>query len=169
LNRKWNGILIEPIPELFDKLIEKNRKAFALNACIAKDKPMIAGFKKGGSLSGREDVMDSKHKDRIKNEYPVDSYLDVPCFSLNTIMKALGVKKIDMFSLDVEGGEFDVLKTIDFKNLDIETFVIEHNARQKSKKEYKEFFEKITFSNNPRSKYEEIRVTGQDSFYLKRY
>jgi len=131
LNRKWQGILIEPIPELFEKIIEKNRKAFALNACIAKDKPMIARFKIGGALSGREDVMDSRHKNRIKNEYPVDSYVNVPCFSLNTVMKALGVNKIDMFSLDVEGGEFEVLKTINFENLDIETFVIEHNTREK--------------------------------------
>ncbi len=123
--------MIEPIPELFEQLIEKNRKAFALNACIAKDKPMIARFKIGGALSGREDVMDSRHKNRIKNEYPVDSYVNVPCFSLNTVMKALGVNKIDMFSLDVEGGEFEVLKTINFKNLDIETFVIEHNTREK--------------------------------------
>jgi len=44
--------LIEPIPELFEKLIEKNRKAFALNACISMDKPMIARFKKGDSLTG---------------------------------------------------------------------------------------------------------------------
>ena len=79
-------------------------------------------------------------------------------------MKALGVQKIDMFSLDVEGGEFDVLKTIDFNKLDIETFVIEHNARQESIKQYKEFFEKIA-----NSKYEEIKITGQDSFYLKKY
>jgi len=132
--------LIGPIPELFEKLIEKNRKAFALNACIARDKPIISRFKIGGPLSGREDVMDSKHKDRIKKEHPVDSYVDVPCFSLNTIMKALGNNKIYMFSLDVEGGELDVLKTIDFENLDIETFVIEHNARSESIKKYGEFF-----------------------------
>jgi len=161
--------LIEPIPELFEQLIEKNRKAFALNACIARDKPIISRFKIGGPLSGREDVMDSKHKDRMKNEYPVDSYVDVPCFSLNTIMKALGINKIDMFSLDVEGGEFDVLKSIDFENLDIETFAIEHNARSESIKKYKEFFEKILFGNNPRAKYDEIKVTYQDSFFHKNY
>jgi len=33
-----------------------------------------------------------------------DSYVDVPFLSLNTIVKALGVKKIDMFSFYVEGG-----------------------------------------------------------------
>jgi len=149
-----------------DKILNNRTEGFFIGKylkCIAKDKPMIARFKIGDSLSVREDVMDFKHKDRIKKEHPVDSYVDLPCFSLNTIMKALGVNKIDMFSLDVKGGELEVLKTIDLKNLDIKTLVIEHHARPESIKEYKEYF------NNTRAKYDEILVTGQDSFYLKRY
>ena len=156
--------MIEPIPQLFQGLIGKHRKAFAINACIANEKPIIARFQIGDALSGRDDAMSEDHKKRLNNENPIELYVTVPCFSLNTIMKALGVQKIDMFSLDVEGGEFDVLKTIDFNKLDIETFVIEHNARQESIKQYKEFFEKIA-----NSKYEEIKITGQDSFYLKKY
>ena len=164
MKRNWSGLLIEPIPQLFQKLVSRNRKAFAINACIANDKPMIARFQIGDALSGRDDAMSEDHKKRLNNENPIELYVTVPCFSLNTILNALGVHKIDMFSLDVEGGELDVLKTIDFNELDIETFVIEHNARQESIKQYKELFQNI--SDN---KYEEIKVTGQDSFYLKIY
>ena len=117
MKRGWKGILIEPIPKLFDRLISKNRKAFAINACIAQRKPMVAKFRLGDSLSGRDDTMDTKHKNRINKNYK-NEFVMVPCFSLNTIMRALEVTKVDMFSLDVEGGEYDVLKTVDFNKLD---------------------------------------------------
>ena len=112
---------------MFNSLINKNRKNFAINACIAHSKPMVAKFRVGGYLSGRDDAMDKNHKQRVKNGFPIVHFVNVPCFSLNTIMNAIGVKKVDMFSLDVEGGEYDVLKTIDFNKLNIDTFVIEHN------------------------------------------
>ena len=130
---------------------------------------MVAKFKVGGALSGRDDAMDEKQMKRFNDETPNSKDILVPCFSLNTIMKALDVQKIDFFSLDVEGGEYDVLKTIDFNHLDIETFVIEHNARKKSIKQYKNLFEKITFKDNPSARYLEIKVTSQDSFFVKNF
>ena len=130
---------------------------------------MVVKFQIGGALSGRKDAMDVAHKKRLKNENPIDREVSVPCFSLNTIMKALGLKKIDFFSLDIEGGEYAVLKTIDFNKLDIETFVIEHNGRSESIKKYREFFKAIRFNDNPRINYNEIKVNGQDTFFIKKY
>ena len=127
---------------------------------------MLAKFRIGDSLSGRENVMDETHKQRLKNENPIDRSVSVPCFSLNTIMKALGVEKIDMFSLDVEGGEYDVLKTIDFNKLDIDTFVIEHNGRQEELRRFRELFKNIEFKNS-KIMYTEIKADFQDIFLLK--
>ena len=95
---------------------------------------MVAKFQIGGSLSGRKDVMNENHKERLEREVPINREISLPCFSLNTIMKALGHNKIDFFSLDIEGVEYDVLKTIDFNQLNIETFAIEHNGRSVKKK-----------------------------------
>ena len=33
--RKWNGVLIEADPTNFQKLLNKNRKAFMINACLS--------------------------------------------------------------------------------------------------------------------------------------
>ena len=41
-------------------------------------------------------------------------------------MLALNRTTIDFFSLDVEGAELQVLKTIDFKKLNIRTLTVEH-------------------------------------------
>ena len=168
LNRGWKGLLIEPIPEVYSMIIGKNRKTFSINACIAESKPKVVKFQIGASLSGRDGAMNEQHKKRLKNENPINRVIDVPCFSLNTVMKALGVKKIDMFSLDVgEGGEYDFLKTIDFNKLDIETFLIKHNDFPKELKRVRELFEHEIKLNDPRRKYSEIKKNGQDIFFLK--
>ena len=64
---------------------------------------------------------------------------------LHFVHQALDVNKVDMFSLDVEGGEFDVLHTIDFNKIDIDTFVIEHGGRLKR---FREFFQNIKFNDS---------------------
>jgi len=43
--RNYTGILIEPVPTIFEKLLTKNRKLHKINACIAKDKPSVQQFR----------------------------------------------------------------------------------------------------------------------------
>lgn len=50
--------------------------------------------------------------------------LKLQCIPLTTILLALGVKHVDYFSLDIEGRELDVLKTIDFETYDITVMII---------------------------------------------
>jgi hypothetical protein len=106
MNRNWSGILIEPFRSNFNVLLDKKRRAFALNACLS-EKLMIGKFLGfANSLSGLEASMSESHKIRAKKENEESGagvYAFVPCFSLVTILKAINVKKVDYFSLDVEG------------------------------------------------------------------
>ena len=45
--------------------------------------------------------------------------VDVQCFPLISFLTALNVTTVDYFSLDVEGAEFDVLRTIPWEKVDI--------------------------------------------------
>ena len=47
------------------------------------------------------------------------------CFPLYSILAAIGVFHVDFFSLDVEGAELPILRTIPFDKVDIDSFVIE--------------------------------------------
>lgn len=51
----------------------------------------------------------------------------VPCFTLQTLMLALNRTHIDYLSLDVEGLELEVLKTIPFQKLTITAITVEYN------------------------------------------
>ena len=134
LKRNWTGILIEPIPSFYLKLVSKKRCVYAINACIAGKKPTLSKFRLGGGLTGRlSEMRPEQHEkiDRVYDDVPV--YVNVPCFSLNTILKAINVTQIDYFSLDIEGGEVNVLQNLDFKSLNIKAFSIEYNRVEELK------------------------------------
>jgi hypothetical protein len=46
-------------------------------------------------------------------------YVDVQCFPFFTLLLALNKTTIDYLSLDIEGSELDVLRTVPFGKLDI--------------------------------------------------
>ena len=48
-----------------------------------------------------------------------DRFVDQICFPLFGVLKAMNVTKVDYFSLDVEGNEMDILRTIPFDDVDI--------------------------------------------------
>ena len=65
------------------------------------------------------------------------------CFSLYSILKAVGVVNVDFLSLDIEGGEFSVMKSIlnncsDFK-FNIATIETIHMGMPASKASFMEF------------------------------
>lgn len=157
----FKGILIEPVPSFFKNIVSKNRNAYILNACIARDKPIISKFRIYRMLTGRFKEMNVKHQKRIDKESrkSMSKLGYFPCFSLKTIMKALNVSHVDYFSLDVEGGELDVLKSLNFNELDITTFSIEHN-------DYNETKEEIT-SLMERNGYTTEKLDEQDGYYKK--
>ena len=52
--------------------------------------------------------------------------LDTYCFPLYSMMLALNRTRIDYFSLDVEGVELEILRTIPFDKLDIAVLSVEY-------------------------------------------
>lgn len=89
----------------------------------------MAKFKVFNAFSGRENEMSDLIAVKLKYSFldyrTPEQIAFIPCFSLNTIMRALNRTRVDYFSLDVEGGELTVLKSFDFENLDIRSFSIE--------------------------------------------
>ena len=62
-----------------------------------------------------------------KGEVPVQ------CFPVYSMLLAVGQTKVDFFSLDIEGLELEVLRTMPMDKLDIDVFVIEYNMHDAGK------------------------------------
>ena len=138
----WTGILIEPNPDLYQEMLTKQRKSYCLETCLSTEKEVQkvdfdATGAYGGIMNGEDLKPGSRADEAIKqrkesNPDFVPTYgtfvrrtLQMQCLPLTSIIEALGNPVIDYFSLDIEGAEFPVLKTIDFDKVDIRVISIE--------------------------------------------
>ena len=86
-------------------------------------------YSMGRILTSRRDVTWSRfHRLMVQP-------IRLQCFPLFSIMLALNRSTIDYLSLDVEGSELDILKTIPYRKLDIKSISVEYahvgvNGRQ---------------------------------------
>lgn len=131
--RGWGGICIEPIPDVFDKL-NQNRRSINVNSCITQKSGVVTFRRVYGyneMLSGILDLMDKDHVEQIENysTQTGDIYKDILIESknINEILKEFKVKKIDFLSIDTEGAEYEIIKTIDFDKVNITFLSIENN------------------------------------------
>jgi FkbM family methyltransferase len=163
----WSGVCIEPNPKAFQKL-KKARSSICVNGCISDSKEparfLLLG--KDGSeiemLSGLLTKYDPRHLGRIKRESelgedPKAEVITVPCFLLQDILKKQGISKVDYLSLDTEGGELEILKTIDFSAIDIDIIDVENNYGNPA---FKTFLESKGFVL--------IKKLEQDEIYKKK-
>ena len=138
----WTGILIEPNPDLYQEMLSKQRKSFCLETCLSTEKEVqkvdfdatgaYGGIMNGEGLKPGSRANEAVKQNKENNPDFVPRYgayvrrtLQMQCLPLTSIIEALGNPVIDYFSLDIEGAEFPVLKTIDFDKVDIRVFSIE--------------------------------------------
>ncbi|XP_063398909.1 protein Star-like [Mytilus trossulus] len=132
--RNWNGLLVEASPFLYDMMLKKDRKCYMVNACVSKSLPAMTFMLAGAITSAKETLTDMHRKriDRERIQYAKEAHwahvndtVKVNCFPLLTIMRTIGHKDIDYFSLDVEGAEMHILNSIEWDDLNIDVFTIE--------------------------------------------
>lgn len=132
----WSGICVEPRKEAYTKLV-KNRKCLTANVGIAlenkeKDFLEIKGY--GEQTSGIRDYMDERHIERVRKELAEKGgsaeVVTVSCITLNDLFKQFKIARIDYFSLDTEGGEFELLRSIDYSKIKIRCISVENNYHE---------------------------------------
>jgi FkbM family methyltransferase len=131
--RDWSGICIEPNPDVFT-LLKRNRQSLNYNVCVS-DKEGSVVFRKvvgySEMLSGILEFMDQKHIDRINNECAkynsIFEDIIVESKKLSNILKLNQIKHIDYLSIDTEGAESKIIKSIDLDEIDIEFLTVENN------------------------------------------
>lgn len=129
--RGWDGLLVEANPYIYKVMVQRDRKCRMINCCISNYSPEMM-FYLADALTSSNDAMSEEHLERVEKEQNKSlsgthygETVAVQCFSLMDIMNVIGRRHIDYFSLDVEGGELFILKSIDWEKLDIEYFTVE--------------------------------------------
>jgi FkbM family methyltransferase len=122
----WSGLLIEPNPRIFPRLVQNRIYAHRMSyatSCSEIEERMNKTVTFYASLftNAAEDLSDSREAYAKSN-----LAIEVPCGSLSpAIIDLFPSKRIHFFSLDVEGMEYQVLQHIDFNNVFIDIIMAE--------------------------------------------
>ena len=131
--RGWTGMCIEPLPEQFAKL-RRTRQAICINGCAGLEDGWVdfLPLRDGNEmLSGRMGTFDAAQLERIKAATggvpAARDVVRVRSYALPGLLRAHGLTRVDFLSLDTEGGELDLLKSLDLQALGVRAITIENN------------------------------------------
>ena len=132
-NFLWSGVLSEPDPQWFDELKKNRPKTKILNKCIWKKSGEKINF--FSSKTGVFSTIDEfKYSDQTsmpgnsnkRNE--AGTNLEVETISLNDVIESEFSGNCPSYiSVDTEGSEFEILRSLNFKKYRPILFTVEHN------------------------------------------
>ena len=149
--RNWSGVLIEPSPISFEKLLKTRKKSnyFVNAACVGFDfaKPTLMlryANLMTTPLEGKSDIL-GKHdhveigRKFLKRDEQIHNF-QIEARTLTSILdEARAPNVIDFMSLDVEGGELEVLCGVDHEKYRFTWILIESRSPE-ALTEYMESF-----------------------------
>ena len=143
-NLGWTGICVEPLDNAYANLI-KNRKCIcvhgAVSAC-AEIRDFVEVHGRIPTFSGFLNTYHKKHWSRVNTILEKQSHkwsiIKVKTFTFNDLCKKYKLNHIDYLSIDTEGSEEEIIKSIDFKNIDINVIDIENNYGNTTMRHYLE-------------------------------
>ena len=128
----WRGILIEANPRMCPLLWANRPMALALCTAVSSDYSSIR-MEKGSYTATFGEVAEMDPQFRRKTHKSPGRYNQqhVPSAPLGQLLRMVGVRFIDLFSLDVEGSEYKVLQTFDW-TIPVRAWCIEVMSRRHS-------------------------------------
>jgi len=133
-NNNWRGINIEPIKKVFDSLVNNRPNDTNINCAICNNNGETDFYLNEGyteKLSGIKDNYDERHFKRLISENIINfgtmQIIKVITKKLETIFDENNISHINYLSIDVEGAEFEVIKSINFDKVFIDIIGFENN------------------------------------------
>lgn len=125
----WNGICIEPRDNAFKKL-KNNRKCLCIKVAIAAQKGtrnFVNVLEKIETFSGFLNTTANQHWKRIKDKNAKWEIIKIKTHTLNKLCIQNNIKHIDYLSIDTEGSEEEIIRSIDFDQIIIDVIDVENN------------------------------------------
>jgi FkbM family methyltransferase len=135
----WTGINIEPIKSVYDKLVINRPKSININCAVCNSNGETEFLCNTGyteMISGLKDTFDKRHLQRLEKENKKmgahTQIIKVKTQKLETIFDEHKITHINYLSIDVEGAEFEVIKSINFDKVFIDVIGYENNYENNS-------------------------------------
>ena len=119
----WNGILIDPIPNHYESM-KLNRKCKLIHGAITAEKQDSVLI---------EQLPASDLSKFVEKRGIFKKTHEVKAFTLQEVIdQNLPATEIDFLSIDIEGNDIDILKSLDLNRYKITAVCVEHNFREGS-------------------------------------
>lgn len=153
----WKGIVCEPLIR-HHKTLFNNRKCHINTQCVYPETGKILSF----FDSGEKDLgLLSCIQDYKANETSYEGSFNVLSISLNDLLALYNAPdKIDYMSVDTEGGEYEILKSLNWDKYDVSLITVEHNWGA----ERQPIYEFLTSKGYQRF---DIQLSRWDDWYFK--
>ena len=150
----WTGVAFEPSRIQFEKL-KRNRKCKLVNKPLSEKKKEVDFFEVEEGLTMMSGIYDDNFLSEklIKND-PNSKFKTTKLLSTTFEENISNETEIDYVSIDIEGGELNVLKSIDFNKYSIKVISVENNLTDKNY--LKLFFNEKNFQFFERIGHDEI-------------
>lgn len=143
----WQGLLVEPVSYLFEKLKQnysthKSRLFFENSAVSSEDgeaifyrlktdnDPNLPGWYNELGTFNKEVIL--KHKNHISGFDDLLIEEKIKTISFNSLLQKYNIKNVDLIQIDTEGYDFEIIKLINFKNINLDIILFEHLHLKKS-------------------------------------
>mmetsp|Transcript_87882 Transcript_87882/g.175794 ORF Transcript_87882/g.175794 Transcript_87882/m.175794 type:complete len:561 (-) Transcript_87882:57-1739(-) len=136
----WKGLLLEASPKNFAAL-QENAKTYGRSNAVLEHLATCAPpqthveFAFSEDHNSATDGVEADMPSSFKRAWDVDGKTTarIPCEPLTETLRRHGVTHLDLFSLDVEGGEETVLLNLDFQQVTVDVLVVEQNEHDTAK------------------------------------
>ncbi|MBX3490551.1 FkbM family methyltransferase [Parvibaculum sp.] len=129
----WTGVAVEPLPSVFEKL-KANRSCHLVNGCVTPEggkAQLVEIVGAPNMLSTLETHNRGLTARRLRHSRQrhgsATRNIEVDCHTFASLMDRFGIRSIDFLSVDTEGGELDILKSIDFGRYPVSVISVENN------------------------------------------
>ncbi len=175
VSKNWDGILVEPVPYLFDELQQNYTKAHGLlqfeNSAIANiDGNMHFYRLKKSDLAGLPewyDQLGSFNKEVVYGHRSAIPHFDdlivqdeVKTQTFDTLVKKHRIKKVDLVHIDTEGYDYEILKMIPYDSINIDLIMFEH--KHLSPADYKRAIKLL------KNKHFHVGMSGDDTIAVEK-
>lgn len=138
---KWQGVLVEPVPYLFEELKanyrELSNRLIFENSAIAKesgelkfyrlrksDLPNLPIWYEGLGSFNKDIVL--KHRNKIPHFDNLFMEDTITSITFQELINKYSIRELNLVHIDTEGYDFEIIKLIPFANLNIDLLMFEH-------------------------------------------
>jgi len=139
----WEGIAFEPSNIQFEKL-KNNRKCHLINKAIASEEKEVEFLEVEEGYTQMSGILNEKFisEETIKKD-PRSKTKKISITTTTFEKSVNNDREIDYLSIDIEGGEMELLNSIDFEKYSIKVISVENNSIEKIS--FKKFFDNKNF------------------------